>query len=218
MTVFFPQGITQVAEGLVSISRLNKFLLYEEARLTLPAARRKESSQGRPTTNGLGEKSGGSAGEYSVKIENATARWTEGMSDNTFTNVNLHAKRGSLIAIIGPVGSGKTSLMHAILKELPLVDGSIEVNGEIGYASQEPWLFAGSVRGNILFGQELDRQRYKRVEHFTLHFSPPLTNSSIIFYTGYQKVCVRKGLYAFPVRRQDDRGRKRSFTQRRAKG
>lgn len=202
MTVFFPQGITQVAEGLVSISRLNKFLLYEEARLTLPAAKRKESSQSRPTTNGLGEKGGGSR-EYSVKIENATARWTEGMSDNTFTNVNLQAKRGSLIAIIGPVGSGKTSLMHAILKELPLIDGSIEVNGEIGYASQEPWLFAGSVRGNILFGQELDRQRYKRVEHFTPHFSQQIRQ---LLFTGYQKVCVRKGLYAFPVRRQDDRG------------
>lgn len=170
MTVFFPQGITQVAEGLVSINRLNKFLLYDEAIFTLPDAKRKESMQSRPNANGVGDKSESSltTGDYSVKIKNGTAKWNEGLSDNTFTNINLQVRRGSLIAIIGPVGSGKTSLLHAILKELPLIDGSIEVSGEISYASQEPWLFAGSVRGNILFGQELERQRYKRVEYAML--------------------------------------------------
>lgn len=163
MTVFFPQGISQVAEGLVSINRLNQFLLYDEAILTLPSSKGTGKSE---KVNGFGEKFEGSSSETAdnaVTICNATARWTEGNSDNTFTNINLNVKRGSLIAIIGPVGSGKTSLLHAVLKELPLISGSINVSGEVSYASQEPWLFAGSVRTNILFGQAMDKHRYKKV-------------------------------------------------------
>jgi ATP-binding cassette subfamily C (CFTR/MRP) protein 4 len=57
----------------------------------------------------------------------------------------------------------QTSLLHAILKELPLSSGSISVGGSISYASQEPWLFTASVQQNILFGQPMDRNRYRQV-------------------------------------------------------
>lgn len=75
----------------------------------------------------------------------------------------MDARPGKLIAVIGPVGAGKSSLLHAILKELPLLEGSVEVVGDVSYASQEPWLFAGSVRQNILFGLPMDKHRYKAV-------------------------------------------------------
>jgi ATP-binding cassette subfamily C (CFTR/MRP) protein 4 len=57
----------------------------------------------------------------------------------------------------------QTSLIHAILKELSLSSGSIVVEGSISYASQEPWLFTSSIRQNILFGQPMDRNRYRQV-------------------------------------------------------
>jgi ATP-binding cassette subfamily C (CFTR/MRP) protein 4 len=57
----------------------------------------------------------------------------------------------------------QTSLLQAILRELPLSEGSVEVGGTISYASQEPWMFAGSVRQNILFGQPYVRERYNHV-------------------------------------------------------
>ena len=57
----------------------------------------------------------------------------------------------------------QTSLLHAILKELPVSSGTIMVGGAISYASQEPWLFTGSVKQNILFGQPMDRSRYRQV-------------------------------------------------------
>lgn len=65
--------------------------------------------------------------------------------------------------IVGPVGSGKSSLLQAILSELGMEQGSINVNGNVSYASQESWLFGGSIRQNILFGETWDFNRYDRV-------------------------------------------------------
>lgn len=49
------------------------------------------------------------------------------------------------------------------LGELDVMSGSIEINGSMSYASQEPWVFAATVRQNILFGAEYDKQRYNEV-------------------------------------------------------
>jgi len=46
---------------------------------------------------------------------------------------------------------------------LPLSAGKISVCGRVSYASQEPWLFAGTVQQNILFGSPMDKERYKQV-------------------------------------------------------
>ncbi|CAG2117708.1 unnamed protein product, partial [Medioppia subpectinata] len=67
------------------------------------------------------------------------------------------------VNIIGPVGSGKSSLLMALLRELELLSGSIHMNGTVSYSAQEPWSFNNSVRNNILFGREYDESRYKDV-------------------------------------------------------
>lgn len=84
-------------------------------------------------------------------------------SEECLSNLNIDFPKGMLIGIIGPVGAGKSSLLQAILRELPLKSGSINVNGSISYASQEPWVFAASVRQNILFGEEYNHERYTKV-------------------------------------------------------
>lgn len=55
-----------------------------------------------------------------------------------------------------------------MLREIPLTSGTMTARGTLSYASQEPWLFAGSVRQNILFGMPYDRQRYKEVTYKTV--------------------------------------------------
>ena len=81
----------------------------------------------------------------------------------TLDHINVDFRKGELIGIIGPIGSGKSSLLQVLLRELPLDSGSLHINGSISYASQEPWVFAASVRQNILFGNEFDHDRYNAV-------------------------------------------------------
>lgn len=53
--------------------------------------------------------------------------------------------------------------MQLILGELPIQDGQIVINGSISYAGETPWLFSGTIRNNILFGQTFDKDYYDKV-------------------------------------------------------
>lgn len=142
MTVFFPQGITQFAEGLVSVKRLQKIMLLPE----LKSVPRNEL-----------KKEGG------ITMVDACAKWDDELTENTLTDISLKIAAGSLVAVVGPVGAGKSSILNAILGELALDSGSMTVGGTVSYAGQEPWLFASTVRQNILFGEPMDPIRYKEV-------------------------------------------------------
>lgn len=163
MTIFFPQGIGQVAEANVSINRLSKFLTYEENNLVSFESTMEKTDNNYGSRIDEEQESAGNKKESGIVISNIIAKWSGDSNENTLSNINAIVKPGRLVAVIGPVGSGKSSLLQAILKELPLQSGTIDVKGEISYASQEPWLFAGSVRQNILFGLPMDKQRYRTV-------------------------------------------------------
>lgn len=146
MAICYPQAVQLLAETKVSVQRIEDFLLLEEHTPKVNSSKNVDEKE-----------------KIGVNIKNACARWVPGTISETITNITLEVRPGKLCAIVGPVGSGKTSLLHAILGELTLSSGSMHVSGEISYASQEPWLFVGSIRQNILFGQPYDARRYKEV-------------------------------------------------------
>ncbi|KAG1677883.1 Multidrug resistance-associated protein 4 [Nymphon striatum] len=78
-------------------------------------------------------------------------------------NINLEALQGDLFMIVGPIGSGKSSLLMAMLGELPIYDGKVKICGRIAYVPQESCVFQGSVRENILFGDKFNEKRYSNV-------------------------------------------------------
>lgn len=57
----------------------------------------------------------------------------------------------------------QSSLMQLLLGELPIQEGNAFINGSLSYAAQKPWLFSGTVRNNILFGQVYEKKRYNEV-------------------------------------------------------
>ncbi|OMJ20893.1 ATP-binding cassette sub-family C member 11 [Smittium culicis] len=101
-------------------------------------------------------------------------------------NINISVKKGELLGVVGPVGSGKSSLCNAILGEMYKIsgefgvqltrknesetsensstEGSIKDNQSlVAYSSQSPWIFGGSIRDNILFGNVYDEEWFKAV-------------------------------------------------------
>ncbi|CAI6363288.1 unnamed protein product [Macrosiphum euphorbiae] len=170
LTLLFPPGISLAAELLVSIKRFENFLLREE-KDKRPISQKNTTTLLEKSSNGIEMPNNNSSKQNdteqlsnsSIVVSNATAKWSDNQTDNTLENINLTVRPGRFVAIIGPVGAGKSSLIQAILQELPLSEGNISVLGVVSYASQEPWLFAGSVKQNILFGSPMDKDRYKKV-------------------------------------------------------
>ncbi len=98
----------------------------------------------------------------SIQFTNAKAVWKDDNQSNGIFDLSLEIRSG-LCAIVGQVGSGKSTLLNVILGELDLDTGTITINGTISYASQEPWIFGGTVRSNIVFVEDFDEQRYNKV-------------------------------------------------------
>lgn len=80
------------------------------------------------------------------------------------SDVHIRVLPGELCAIVGPVGSGKSTLCSAILNEAVLGEQSqITLNGQVAYVAQTAWILNKTVRDNILFGLPYDEAKYNRV-------------------------------------------------------
>uniref|UniRef100_A0AC35TJK4 Multidrug resistance-associated protein 1 n=1 Tax=Rhabditophanes sp. KR3021 TaxID=114890 RepID=A0AC35TJK4_9BILA len=102
--------------------------------------------------------------ESAISIERGTFSWDNDYdSKSNINGVNLDIEKGNLVAIIGRVGSGKSSLISAMLGEMNKMSGTVNINGTIAYASQQPWIQNISLRDNILFGSPYKAHVYDRV-------------------------------------------------------
>ncbi|CAF1179879.1 unnamed protein product, partial [Adineta ricciae] len=102
----------------------------------------------------------------SIVCELNNASWEQ---DRNFElkNIVFHARPGDLICIIGPVGSGKSSLLQALSGEIPCFDGKVRLYGSFCYVPQEPWIFSSSIKENILFGKSFNHKLFQRVVNAT---------------------------------------------------
>ncbi|CAN1224128.1 ABC transporter C family member 13 [Linum perenne] len=101
--------------------------------------------------------------DIAVVLHDACCAWSssdERPESTVLYHVNLSLPKGALIAVTGEVGSGKSSLLGAILGEMQLISGSIHSSGTVAYVPQVPWILAGTIRENIVFGKHYDSKRY----------------------------------------------------------
>ena len=166
----FLDFLTQVAMARVALGRIDKFLNAEQ--LEGYVSRDEDET-------------------VSVKIENGFLAWSNN-SDNgnkeeekdqeveedklidisespspkvTLSGVDLKVPKGSLVAVVGRVGSAKSSLLSAILGDMDRIEGRVNVaKGEfVAYVAQQAWIRNATLRENILFGEKYEEARYRRV-------------------------------------------------------
>ncbi|KAL5233619.1 hypothetical protein ACI65C_001029 [Semiaphis heraclei] len=175
MAVRFCSSLLGIGESMISIKRIEKFLLLDEKDQIEKCCTKSDTSvengvirssivNGNITKNyNYFENSTTLDNDFSIVILNATAKWENDQNSNTLKKINLSVKPRRLLALIGSVGAGKSSLLQAILRELPICEGRISVHGVVSYAPQEPWIFSGTVQQNILFGSQMDKERFKQI-------------------------------------------------------
>ncbi|KAF9207542.1 Multidrug resistance-associated protein 1 [Haplosporangium sp. Z 27] len=84
-------------------------------------------------------------------------------SEATLKNISLAIERNTLVAVVGRVGQGKSSLISAIIGEMYHIQGYAKTIGRIAYVPQQAWILNATLRENILFGKEFDKDRYDRI-------------------------------------------------------
>ncbi|EJD44619.1 ATP-dependent bile acid permease [Auricularia subglabra TFB-10046 SS5] len=78
-------------------------------------------------------------------------------------NVDFDVRSGSFVAIVGRVGSGKSSLLQALAGDMRRISGDVHFGGTVAYAPQAPWIQNLNLRDNITFGQAFEEDRFREV-------------------------------------------------------
>uniref|UniRef100_A0A2K6UXV0 Multidrug resistance-associated protein 1 n=1 Tax=Saimiri boliviensis boliviensis TaxID=39432 RepID=A0A2K6UXV0_SAIBB len=141
-----PMVISSIVQASVSLKRLRIFLSHEELE--------PDSIERRPVKDG--------GGTNSITVRNATFTWARS-EPPTLNGITFSIPEGALVAVVGQVGCGKSSLLSALLAEMEKVEGHVAVKGSLAYVPQQAWIQNDSLRENILFGCQLEEQYYKSV-------------------------------------------------------
>ena len=140
-----PDTVTMIAQSRISLERIASFLRLEELQTDVV------------------EKLPWGSSDKAVELVDGNFSWDLSSSDPTLKNINLTVFHGTRVAVCGTVGSGKSSLLSCIIGEVPKISGTLKICGTKAYVSQSPWIQSGKIEENILFGKEMDREKYEKV-------------------------------------------------------
>ena len=173
-------ALLQTYDAYASLARIEDFLLLENIPAISPDRRRKDTSN----TQSSSSKATNSQSDPEKKkeevfnfhhlvqnqenhsaltVSNLSYRHIERDEEFILQDIQFSTASQSLTVITGPVGSGKSTLLSAIAGEISDVSGTVKLPGTLVYVPQTPWIFSGTIRENILFGQPYDEPKYKRV-------------------------------------------------------
>uniref|UniRef100_A0A8C8K0I0 ABC-type glutathione-S-conjugate transporter n=1 Tax=Oncorhynchus tshawytscha TaxID=74940 RepID=A0A8C8K0I0_ONCTS len=139
-----PFAMSTTMQAIVSLKRLGKYLCSEEL---------KDDNVAKAPLSTDGE---------GVLIDNGTFSWTK-EGPPCLKRINVRVPQGSLVAVVGHVGSGKSSLLSAMLGETEKRSGSVSIKGSVAYVPQQAWIQNATVQDNVMFGREKQKTWYQRV-------------------------------------------------------
>ncbi|MBA0652895.1 hypothetical protein Goklo_020119 [Gossypium klotzschianum] len=141
----FPQSMISLSQAMISLERLDIYMMSKELVDTLV------------------EKQEDCDGGIVVEVKNGVFSWDDEKGEQVLKNINLEVKKGELTAIVGTVGSGKSSLLASILGEMHKISGKVKLCGSTAYVAQTSWIQNGTIQENILFGLPMNEEKYKEV-------------------------------------------------------
>ena len=103
---------------------------------------------------------------FAVQVKNATFNWVVAKDEEDgfeLKDFNLDIPAGALVAVIGQVGAGKSSLLSALIGDMKKKSGEVIFRGKVGYCQQQAWILNTTLRENVVFGSEYDPVRYQKV-------------------------------------------------------
>ncbi|TRY93238.1 hypothetical protein DNTS_014375 [Danionella cerebrum] len=139
-----PFAMSTTMQAMVSLKRLGKFLCQDELKLDSV-----ERAPYNPDTDG-------------VIINNGMFSWSKEATPY-LKRINVRLQQGSLVAVVGHVGSGKSSLLSAVLGEMEKKSGHVTVMGSVAYVPQQAWIQNATLKKNILFGCVKKESWYQKV-------------------------------------------------------
>nr|XP_043612218.1 ABC transporter C family member 5 [Erigeron canadensis] len=141
----FPDLVSMMAQTKVSLDRITGFLLEEElqedATIVLP--------------HGMSD--------VAIEVKDGEFQWDPSSPRPTLSNIQMKVEKGMRVAVCGSVGSGKSSFLSCILGEIPKISGEVRICGSAAYVSQSAWIQSGNIEENVLFGNPMDKAKYKRI-------------------------------------------------------
>lgn len=84
-----------------------------------------------------------------LRIENASFTWGE--EELVLKNIQMHVRKGEIAAVVGPVGSGKSSLIASILGETEKKSGSVNTDGTMAYVAQQAWIQNATLQVGLIW-------------------------------------------------------------------
>jgi ATP-binding cassette, subfamily C (CFTR/MRP), member 1 len=99
--------------------------------------------------------------DTAIQVDYSQLGWSNDEISVTIPSINI--KKKELIAIVGPVGSGKSSMLSGLLGEMCKIKGTININGETAFVPQQAWIQNATVRDNILFGRDDNEMAYNEI-------------------------------------------------------
>ncbi|KAM3696211.1 hypothetical protein ACJW30_06G022900 [Castanea mollissima] len=140
-----PDTISMIAQTKVSLDRIVSFLCLDDLQSDVIERFPRGSS------------------DTAIEIIDGNFCWDLSSSSATLKDLNLKVQQGMRVAVCGTVGSGKSSLLSCILGEVPKISGTVKLCGTKAYVAQSPWIQSGKIEENILFGMEMERNKYEKV-------------------------------------------------------
>ena len=151
--IYLPTALQGCSDSAAALQRLQKYLLTEEIEEYPLHSELKPAAEVRRATFAW-DASEETTGTEQHKDANVISLPSGEMTRSNFRleHINLTIQRGELLAVIGSVGSGKTSLISALAGDMPKVGGDVAWGASYATCPQQPWIHNATVRENISFG------------------------------------------------------------------